>query len=69
MLQLQGLITRVLSYQVKSATQSGALVTLLTKFESAPMPINLLYTRQRLLPLKLRAFLDFATPRFRSRLR
>jgi hypothetical protein len=48
--------------------QSGALVTVLTKFESAPMPINLIYAGQRLLPLKLRAFLDFATPRLRGRL-
>jgi hypothetical protein len=29
------------------------------------MPINLIYPAQRLLPLKLRAFLDFAIPRFR----
>jgi DNA-binding transcriptional LysR family regulator len=58
-------ITRVLSYQVKKVIQSGALDTVLTKFESTPMPINLIYPAQRLLPLKLRAFLDFATPRFR----
>ena len=58
-------ITRVLSYQVKNVIQSGALDTVLTKFESTPMPINLIYPVQRLMPLKLRAFLDFATPRFR----
>ena len=56
-------ITRVLSYQVDKAAQSGALTKVLTKFESAPMPINFVYPGQRLLPLKLRAFLDFATPR------
>ena len=61
-------ITRVLSYQVKSDSQSGALTTLLTKFESAPVPINFLYTGERLIPLKLRAFLDFATPCVRARL-
>ncbi len=61
-------LTRVLSYQVKSAIASGALVRVLTKFECAPMPITLVYTGQRLLPLKLRAFLDFAAPRFRVRL-
>lgn len=62
-------IARVLSYQVKKAVESGALTTVLTKFESAPMPINLVYAGQRLLPLKLRAFLDFATPRLRDRLK
>lgn len=61
-------LTRVLSYQVKQAAESGALTTVLRRFESAPMPINLVYTGQPLLPLKLRAFLDFATVRFRSRL-
>jgi DNA-binding transcriptional LysR family regulator len=61
-------ITRVLSYQVKQVAQSGALTTVLTKFESAPIPINLIYTAQRPMPLKLRAFLDFATPRLRVRL-
>ena len=61
-------LTRVLSYQVKKVAESGALATVLTKFESAPMPITLVYAGQRLLPLKLRAFLDFATPRLRSRL-
>ncbi len=61
-------IARVLSYQVKKAVDSGALSTVLTRFESAPMPINLVYTRQRLLPIKLRAFLDFAAPRLRRML-
>jgi DNA-binding transcriptional LysR family regulator len=61
-------ITRVLSYQVRSVAESGALTTMLTKFEPAPMPITLVHTGQRLLPLKLRAFLDFATPRLRIRL-
>ena len=62
-------ITRVLSYQVKRAIHSGALTSVLTKFEPAPMPINIVYAGQRLLPLKLRAFLDFATPRLRSALK
>jgi DNA-binding transcriptional LysR family regulator len=61
-------ITRVLSYQVEKVAQSGALTTVLSKYESAPVPINLIYTGRHLLPLKLRAFLDFATPRLRSRL-
>jgi DNA-binding transcriptional LysR family regulator len=62
-------ITRILSYQVGKAAQSGVLITVLAKFEPAPMPINLVYARQRLLPVKLRAFLDFAPARLRQRLR
>jgi len=62
-------ITRVLSYQVKRAIQTGALTSVLTKFEPAPMPINVVYASQSLLPLKLRAFLDFAVPRLRKALK
>lgn len=60
-------LTRVLSYQVERDIRSGALVAVLKKFEPAPVPVSLVYAGQRLLPLKLRAFLDFATPRLRQR--
>jgi DNA-binding transcriptional LysR family regulator len=62
-------ITRVLSYQVKRAIQTGALISVLAKFEPAPTPINVVYAGRSLLPLKLRAFLDFATPRLRNALK
>ena len=61
-------LTRVLSYQVASAVRAGALNIVLQKFESAPSPVSLVYAGGQLLPLKLRAFLDFAAPRLRSRL-
>ncbi len=61
-------ITRVLSYQVASALREGALVLALQDFEPAPLPVNLIHVGQRLLPLKLRAFLDFATPRLKAAL-
>jgi len=61
-------ITRVLSYQVASAIQSGALVLALREFEPAAAPVSLVYAGQGLLPLKLRAFLDFAGPRLKARL-
>ena len=60
-------ITRVLSYQVAAAVKAGALVTVLERYEPAPSPISLVYPQQRRLPLKLRAFLDFAAPRLRQR--
>ena len=61
-------LTRALSYQVESAISAGLLTTVLTKFEPKPVPVNLVYAAQRQLPLKLRAFLDFASPRLRARL-
>lgn len=61
-------LTRVLSYQIEQAIKKGALTTILKRFEPAPVPISLVYPSQRRLPLKLRAFLDFAAPRLRARL-
>ena len=61
-------LTQVLSYQIERAVKAGALVTTLRRFEPAPLPVNLVYSSQRRLPLKVRAFLDFASPRLRARL-
>jgi DNA-binding transcriptional LysR family regulator len=61
-----GLI-RVLSYQVADAIRDNALCVVLETFESAPLPISLVHKGQAPLPLKLRAFLDFVTPRLRTR--
>jgi DNA-binding transcriptional LysR family regulator len=61
-------VTRVLSYQIANAVQADALAVVLEKFEPEPSPVSLVYTGQRLLPLKLRAFLDFAAPRLKVRL-
>jgi len=61
-----GLI-RVLSYQVADPVRDNALGVVLDTFESAPLPINLVHKGQAPVPLKLRAFLDFVTPRLRAR--
>ena len=61
-----GLI-RVLSYQVADAIRDNALRVVLDAFESAPLPVSLVHKGQAPLPLKLRAFLDFVTPRLRAR--
>jgi hypothetical protein len=54
-------ITRVLSYQAVSAIRAGTLTVVLQTFEPAPWPVSLVYSGGRgLLPLKLRAFIDFA---------
>ena len=59
-------LTRVLSYQVEAALAAGTLVTALKRFEPPAVPVSLVYTNQRRLPLKVRAFLDFAAPRLRA---
>jgi DNA-binding transcriptional LysR family regulator len=61
-------LTRLLSYQVASAVESGKLVVVLRKFEPAAIPVSLIYVRERRVSGKLRAFLDFAAPRLRARL-
>jgi DNA-binding transcriptional LysR family regulator len=61
-------ITRVLSYQVASALRAGALARTLRQFEPPAWPVSLVYAGRGLLPLKLRAFLDFAAPRLKGRL-
>ena len=60
-------LTRVLSYQVADAIRDNTLCVVLSAFESAPLPVNLVHKGQAPLPLKLRAFLDFVTPRLRMR--
>jgi DNA-binding transcriptional LysR family regulator len=61
-------ITRVLSYQIANAVQAGVLAVVLEEYEPTSSPVSLVYAGQRLLPLKLRAFLDFATSRLKARL-
>ena len=61
-------LTRVLSYQAAAAVRDGRLVLLLRDFEPEPNPVSLVYPSGRLVPLKLRAFLDFAVPRLKARL-
>jgi len=62
-----GLIN-VLAYQVADAIRSNTLRIVLDTFESAPSPISIVHKGPALLPLKLRAFLDFVAPRLRTRI-
>ena len=58
----------MLSYQAAEAIKGGKLALALEDFEPDPWPVSLVQTGQPLLPLKVRAFLDFATPRLKARL-
>lgn len=62
-------LTRVLSYQITEARQAGLLELVLEDHELPAWPVSLVYAGQQLLPRKLRAFLDYAAPRLRDRLR
>lgn len=61
-------VTRVLSYQAAAELRAGKLALILENFEPSPLPVSLLYASRGRLPLKLRALMDFATPRLRIRL-
>lgn len=61
-------ITRVLSYQAAQALRERTLEVVLAEFEPEPWPVHLVHAGGRRLPLKLRAFVDFAAPRLKARL-
>ena len=62
-------LTRALSYQVADALRDGRLVRVLAHTEPPPWPVSLIHPGQGRLPMKTRAFIDFAAPRLRDRLR
>jgi DNA-binding transcriptional LysR family regulator len=57
-----------LSYHLASSIEAGTLTTVLDEYRPAPLPISFVYAAGRFLPIKLRAFLDFAAPRLKARL-
>lgn len=61
-------LTRVLSYQMADALHDGRLVRVLVDDELPAVPASLIYTGQVRLPMKTRAFFDFAVGRLRDRL-
>jgi DNA-binding transcriptional LysR family regulator len=58
-------ITSAFAYHFQTALKRGALTPLLDEFQPAPLPVNLVYAANRFLPIKVRAFLDFAAPRLK----
>jgi DNA-binding transcriptional LysR family regulator len=61
-------IARLFSFHVAQAVKDGRLSLLMEEFEPPPLPVNIVYLGGGLLPLKVRAFLDFAAPRLKARL-
>lgn len=62
-----GLI-RILSYQAVDHVRRGALGSVLETFEPPPAPVHLVHGGHARVPLKLRTFINFASPRLRERL-
>jgi DNA-binding transcriptional LysR family regulator len=60
---------RFLGYQVTGLLQAGTLTRVLREFEPAPVPISVVYPHSRLLSSRVRAFVDWAVPRLRRRLK
>lgn len=61
-------IARILSYQAADAIADGSLVLVLPGYRPEPLPVHLVHAGQAILPLKHRAFMDFAAPRLKTRL-
>ena len=61
-------VTRLFHYQAADAIEAGALQIVLEDFELEPAPIHLVHAARGQMPLKMRRFLDFATPKLRQAL-
>lgn len=62
-------LVQLTTYQAAEAIRAGKLVPVLREFECSNTPVSLIYPSNRSVPLKLRAFLDFAAPRLGVRLK
>ena len=59
----------MLDYQIDTPRRTGALVLVLERFRSPPKAVHLIYEAGPHLPLRIRAFLDYAAPRLKTALR
>jgi DNA-binding transcriptional LysR family regulator len=61
-------LTRLLCYQASQAIEAKTLALVLRPYEPEPLPVNLVHPGGRLVPKKLKAFLDFVVPRMEQKL-
>ncbi len=59
---------RFLGYQVRDLEASGQLLRILPDWQPEALRVNLVYLHSRLLSPRIRAFVDWATPRLREQL-
>jgi DNA-binding transcriptional LysR family regulator len=62
-------LTRMLDYQIAAQLREGTLELVLESFKSPAKPVHLIYEAGRHLPLKIRTFLDYASPRLKKSMR
>jgi DNA-binding transcriptional LysR family regulator len=60
-------LTRVARTAAEGELRSGGLVAVLEEHECQLLPVHLVYVKQGLLPLKVRAFLDWMAPGLRKK--
>ena len=61
-------LARLLHYQAYDAIRAGKLRIVLEAYELEPFPVHLMHVALGQMPLKMRRFLDFATPLLRQSL-
>jgi DNA-binding transcriptional LysR family regulator len=67
---VQGLgISRLPNFMITEELRAGQLIEVLGDYGPEPYPVHIIYVKQGLLPLKVRAFIDWMTPRLRERLK
>ncbi len=59
-------IARLFDYQIPEHLASGALVPILPEHGGPARPIHIVYSRQGLLAVKVRSFIDWTLPRLRE---
>ncbi|ABD82684.1 transcriptional regulator, LysR family [Saccharophagus degradans 2-40] len=59
-------ITRLMSYQVGEELEKGNLESILTGYEEAPLPVNVVHLEGRRANAKVRSFIDLAVERLRE---
>jgi DNA-binding transcriptional LysR family regulator len=60
--------TLVLEHDVAAEVSAGKLRYILPEFEVEPIPVHLVHLSRNTMPMKLRAFIDFAVPKLRANL-
>jgi DNA-binding transcriptional LysR family regulator len=61
-------LTRAFNFMIDDKLRDGNLVRILDEYDGGSLPLHLVYARQGMLPVKIRAFLDWMAPRLRERL-
>lgn len=61
-------LASLLHYQVRDGLESGELKTVLRDYEVDPLPVNILYRLDRMMPVRVRALLDWLAPKVRNSL-